>query len=61
MTSSQTRRALTVKEFREAYRVSHTYTYQLIRTGKLPNVKIGGKRLIPVDAAEALLKPAGER
>jgi excisionase family DNA binding protein len=57
MTFPQARRALTVREFREAYRVSHSYTYELIRTGKLPDVKIGGKRLIPVDAAEALLRP----
>ena len=51
------RRALTVREFREAYGFSHSGTYNLIRSGKLPSVKIGGKRVIPVDGAEALLKP----
>jgi predicted DNA-binding transcriptional regulator AlpA len=50
------RRALNVSDFCEAYGPSRSATYAMIRAGKLPDVKIGGRRVIPVDAAEALLK-----
>jgi excisionase family DNA binding protein len=52
------RRALSVKDFCAAYSLSRTTVYELIRDGKLPDVRIGAKRIIPVDAAEALLRPA---
>jgi len=55
------RRALRVRDFCTLYGVGRSTVYALMRSGKLPDVKIGDKRLIPVDAAEALLKPAGER
>jgi hypothetical protein len=29
----------------------------MIKTGKLRSIRVGGRRLIPIDAAEALLKP----
>jgi excisionase family DNA binding protein len=51
------RRALTVPQFSRRYGPSISKTYEMLKTGELHSVKIGGRRLIPVDAAEALLKP----
>jgi len=49
------KRALRVNDFCSAYGVSRTTTYDLMKKGKLRTVLIGGRRLIPVEAAEALL------
>ncbi len=49
-------RALTIDDYSRFYRVGRTKTYDLINSGTLKSVLIGGRRLIPVDAAEALLK-----
>jgi excisionase family DNA binding protein len=49
-------RALRVNAFCEAYGLSRSTTYRLIALGKLQTVKVGNRRLVPVDAAEALLK-----
>jgi excisionase family DNA binding protein len=38
-----------------AYRLSRSTIYKLIAAGTLRTVKIGGRRLIPRDALEALL------
>jgi predicted DNA-binding transcriptional regulator AlpA len=51
------RRALNVNDFCQAFGPSRSATYALIRAGKLPDIKIGGRRVIPIDAAEKLLKP----
>lgn len=51
------RRAYRVGDFCTAYGVSRDTVERLIKAGKLPDVKIGGRRVIPVDAAEALLNP----
>lgn len=50
-------RALRINDAARDYGVGKTTLYGLIRTGALPNVKVGGRRLIPVDALEALLAP----
>jgi excisionase family DNA binding protein len=50
------RRALRVNEFCESYRVSRSTAYRLIAEGKLKTVKVANRRLVPVDAAEALLE-----
>jgi predicted DNA-binding transcriptional regulator AlpA len=52
----KTRRALKINDFCEAYGPSRSTAYSWIRSGLLPDIKIGGTRIIPVDAAEALLK-----
>jgi len=49
------KRALTVKEDVETYGLSRSTLYKLMR-GTLPSVRVGGRRLIPVDGLEALLK-----
>jgi predicted DNA-binding transcriptional regulator AlpA len=55
----KSRRALKLNDYCEAYGPSRSATYALIRAGKLPNIKVGGTRIIPIDAAEALLKSEG--
>lgn len=52
------RRAFRVNEFCEAYRVSRATVYKMMKDGKLRTAMIGGRRVIPVDAAEALLGEA---
>jgi predicted DNA-binding transcriptional regulator AlpA len=54
------KRALTVQEFCAAYGPARSSVYKLMAEGKLRTVKVAGRRLIPVDVAESLLKP-GEK
>lgn len=54
-TSVNERRAYRVNEAVVAYRLSRSTLYKLIAAGKLRTGKIGGRRLIPRDALEALL------
>jgi excisionase family DNA binding protein len=49
-------RAYTVNGFCRAYGVGRTLTYALIAAGKLPSVRVAGRRLIPADGAEALIR-----
>jgi excisionase family DNA binding protein len=49
------RRALRVNEFCNLYALSRATTYKLIKSGQLRTVVVGGRRLVPVDAAEALI------
>jgi len=51
-------RAYRVSDFCEAYGIGRTSTYKLLRDGTLPSVKVLGRRLIPFEAAEMLLKGA---
>ncbi len=51
-------RAYTVDNFCRAYGLGRTKTFELIKTGQLKSVVIGGRRLIPREAAEALLADA---
>jgi excisionase family DNA binding protein len=55
-TSTIQQRALTVDEFSKAYRLGRTSIYKLLNAGELSSVRIGKRRLIPVDAAEQLLR-----
>lgn len=52
------RRAYTVNEFCEAFRLSRATTFRLISSGKLKSVRVLGRRLILADSAEALLEEA---
>lgn len=49
-------RAYRVRDFCRAFGVSRSTTYNLISSGELPSVRIAGRRLIPADAAESLLR-----
>jgi excisionase family DNA binding protein len=52
------RRALRPKEAAKAYGVGRVTLYEWMKSGKLASVKIGGARLIPVAALEALIAAA---
>jgi excisionase family DNA binding protein len=52
------KRAFQINEFCAAYGLGRTKTYDLIKTGKLRTVLMGGRRLIHKDAAEALFSEA---
>jgi excisionase family DNA binding protein len=49
------KRAYRVNEFCAAFGLGRTKTYDLIKAGKLRTVWVGGRRLIPRDAAEMLI------
>ena len=51
-------RALRVSDFCQAYGLSRTTAYELMKSGRLKSVRIAGRRLIPVDEAEKLLTQA---
>jgi excisionase family DNA binding protein len=55
MTLKTERRALRPKEAAATYGVSRTLIYEWMKSGRLASVRLGGARLIPVDALEALL------
>jgi hypothetical protein len=48
-------RLITVNQFGAMYGLSRQTTYNLINTGKLTSVLLGGRRLILTDSAEKLL------
>ena len=50
------KRALRVNEFCARYNLGRSQTYALLGSGELPSFLVGGTRLIPTDAAEAMLK-----
>jgi excisionase family DNA binding protein len=54
------RRALRPKDAAKAYSVSRTLINEWMKSGKLASIKLGGARLIPVDALEALLAGASK-
>jgi excisionase family DNA binding protein len=49
------RRAYSVRETARTTNLSYATIYRLIGKGQLKTVKIGGRRLIPVEAIDALL------
>lgn len=48
-------RALRPKDAAKAYGVGRVTLYGWMKAGRLASVKVGGARLIPVDALEALI------
>lgn len=48
-------RAIRIKDFTKKYGLSKATAYNLIKAGKLQTIKLGGCRLIPVEAAEILI------
>jgi excisionase family DNA binding protein len=52
----QAPRAYTIDGFCRAFGIGRTSVYKLIGDGKLRTVMVAGRRLIPADAAEALLQ-----
>lgn len=54
------RRALRPKQAAQTYSIGRVTLYGWMKSGKLASVKVGGARLIPVDALEALLAGASK-
>lgn len=50
--------AYSIEGFCAAYSLSRSKVYELISLGKLHSVRVGGRRLIPAEAGEALLRSA---
>jgi excisionase family DNA binding protein len=44
-----------MNDFCDAYGLSRATAYKLMKAGKLRTVFVGGRRLVPVDAAETLI------
>lgn len=51
-------RAYSVRDFCKAYGLGRSTTYEMIKAGRLKSIRIGGRRLIPAEAAEALIREA---
>jgi excisionase family DNA binding protein len=49
-------RAYRINDFCRAFGLGRTKVYELIADGTLHTVLVGGRRLVPRDAGEALLK-----
>lgn len=49
-------RAYRVQDFCKYYGLSRSTVYLLMAKGKLRSVRVAGRRLIPADAAEALIR-----
>ena len=54
------RRAFSIDEFGRTYGLGRSLTYSLMKEGKLKGIKVGRKRLITADAAEAWLASLSE-
>ena len=54
------RRALRPRQAAKAYGVSRTLIYEWLKSGRLASVRVGGTRLISVDALEALVAGAAK-
>jgi excisionase family DNA binding protein len=52
------KQAYRINEFCDAHGLGRTKTYELIASGKLKTVVVGGRRLIPAEAAKALISGA---
>jgi excisionase family DNA binding protein len=50
------RRALRINDAAAAYGVGRSTLYKLMSQGKLATVKVAGRRLVPCDNMEALLR-----
>lgn len=55
---AQPRMAYSPREAEELLGVGHSYLYELLSTGKLRSIKVGGRRLIPHSAIVELLEGA---
>jgi excisionase family DNA binding protein len=56
--STSDKRALHILDAAAIYGLSRSTLYKLMSAGKLRTVKVGGRRLIPKDAIEALIAAA---
>jgi excisionase family DNA binding protein len=50
------KRAFSIREVEQTTDLSHATIYRLIRTGRLRTIKVLGRRLVPAEALDDLLK-----
>jgi excisionase family DNA binding protein len=55
------KRAYQIKEAENALGIGKTKIYELLKTGQLRSVKVGGRRLIPADSIEKFLQELIEK
>jgi excisionase family DNA binding protein len=53
--AQDTKRVFTVDEVAVELRISRATAYEMVRTGKIPSIKLGKRILIPVSELEKLL------
>jgi excisionase family DNA binding protein len=56
MQKSESKRALTIEEFAERWRIGRNSVYNAIARGELGSVKIGKRRVITMEQEEAFRK-----
>jgi excisionase family DNA binding protein len=54
------RRALRIKDAAKVYGIGRSTIYKLMSEGKLATAKIGGRRVVLCDSADALLRGEGK-
>lgn len=54
------KRAFTIGEVAELLCVSKSYIYQLVRENKIPNLKLGKRKLIPIEQFNKWLETQAE-
>ena len=47
---------ISVKEFKQRFGLGHTFTFQLLKEGRIPSYKVGKRRLISEDGARAFFE-----
>ena len=59
-TQHTSRLAISLKEARQALGISRSLVYRMADDGRLPTVRVGRRRLVPVRALEELLSKTDE-
>lgn len=54
------KKTLSVAEAAQYLGLGRTATYEAVRTGQIPSVRIGRRYLVPVAALERMLESAGQ-
>jgi hypothetical protein len=61
MSSSTSKRALSVRDFLHSYSIGQTKFYEEVRDGRLRVVKLGKKTLVDIDEAERWFASLADR
>lgn len=50
------RRTFTVEQAGKVLGIGRGLAYELVRTGEIPSIRLGGRIVVPIDALEAMLR-----